>query len=117
MQVKASIIATEADQVHKEIVNLVSTKDIKKLVIGAAPEYATLSPSIDTSESAETALLNWHSFVMSCLLLKNCGLSVHNFLATTSNIYNDVFAQTSLCMLASVGTIINIISRHHDFLG
>lgn len=41
---KASIVSTEADQVQKEIVNLVRTQDIRKLVIGALPEYAL--PSI-----------------------------------------------------------------------
>lgn len=41
-KVKASIVSTEADQVHKEIVNLVRTQDIRKLVIGALPDCMKL---------------------------------------------------------------------------
>ncbi|TKY48424.1 U-box domain-containing protein 33 [Spatholobus suberectus] len=37
-RVKASIIVTEADQVHKGIVDLVIKHNIQKLVIGAVPE-------------------------------------------------------------------------------
>lgn len=37
LQVNASIIATEADQVQKAIIELVNIHGIRKLVIGAEP--------------------------------------------------------------------------------
>ncbi|KAK3206252.1 hypothetical protein Dsin_020298 [Dipteronia sinensis] len=37
-KVKASIITTEADQVHKEIVELMNKHAIRKLVMGAVPD-------------------------------------------------------------------------------
>lgn len=42
MQVKASIITTEADEVQKGIINLVNLHTIRKLVVGAIPEYVSL---------------------------------------------------------------------------
>lgn len=39
LQVKASIFITEADEVQKGIVNLVNLHSIRKLVVGAIPEY------------------------------------------------------------------------------
>lgn len=49
MQVKASIITAEAGEVQKEIVNLVNLHTIRKLVVGAIPEYVSLSPCFQWS--------------------------------------------------------------------
>lgn len=49
MQVKASIITAEAGEVQKEIVNLVNLHTIRKLVVGAIPEYVSLSPCVHRS--------------------------------------------------------------------
>lgn len=42
MQVKASVITTEADKVQKGIVNLVNLHAVQKLVVGAITEYVSL---------------------------------------------------------------------------